>query len=580
MFQRSRTRRSTNASLRFSPYALAVALTPVVLQTSTPLSCNATTLSELAVIVDERDVISGFDPATTKYSILFPATTDEALVHSVATDPEAQVWIDVLTEGERVRYLDAKRGGSDVVVPLPPGSSTIEVRVWAQGEVSEVYEVAVETGINIDSCIELAYEQCPVSEAGGAGKPLAIDIDSDGNAWALGESHTHLQFFDKSFSCPERTLIEIPHHAAANPFHYRSQPSKTSVLGESVVFDHDDQIVWFTQGGASLRDQATNHSRVVSYEPSTETFRAYNLPGNANEVIGVHWDQQRNYVWAAEAGFYSDFVPGPEPHQGTIIAFDPDTAAYDNDWLWLSSLDGELCGPYEEPTTNRCFKRYQLPASAMHPAHLVTDANGFVWFTNYWGTSIGRLDPNTGSVIIYPLRDGIGTCGEPCVFVGAGPWEIEISPDGQYVVWSEYFDATIARMPIARALDVECRSLAPGGGNPCVEEMLVPLNLHYQQIHSFAYDSHGNIWFGTDLSWPNPPAGAVQSTLGLIASDWSGVRLLDPADFAQNDESSQDKQFAGFAIDPVSGKMWVNEFNPTAIGRFAPLPCDNYASAK
>lgn len=136
----------SNRAIRFSPFLLAVALSPVLLQTSTPLSCKSgdTTLSEFAVSVDGQDQIDGFDREVRSYRISVPFGTDEALVHATSTDPTAQVWIDVVTEGERLRYLHGGFGGGDMVVPLPPGPSTVEVWIRAQKGASGFYEVDVE----------------------------------------------------------------------------------------------------------------------------------------------------------------------------------------------------------------------------------------------------------------------------------------------------------------------------------------------------------------------------------------------------------------------------------------------------
>ncbi|TFH31532.1 MAG: hypothetical protein E4H00_03305, partial [Myxococcales bacterium] len=533
-------------SVRFSPVLLAVALTPIALETSTPLGCELgdTALVEFELIVRGENRIVGFDRSQRSYSVSLPWGTDEVRVRALSTDPEARLWVRLLIDGELVGDLGspfvegANVGGADLVVSLPPGSSTLEVWVTPPpGGVTDHYDVAVQIGGGIDPG-GLVYESCSAEQTGGAGLPLAIDLDSNGDAWVLGEFHTHLQFIRKTSPCPERALIEIPHHAGAAPFCYSGKPSQASVFGESVVWDANDSIVWFSQGGASLEDTAVNHSRIVSYHPGTTTFKAYNIPGDRNEAQGIYWDQTRNWVWFTESGLYSDTTADPVPHQATITAFDPDTAPYDTDFLWDVSLDPYLCGEEEEPTADGCFKRFALPSAQwvaggqvgpFGTAHLAGDANGDIWFTNFWGGSIGHLDPSTETATIYPLEAAIGT-SVPAFIVGPGPWEIEISPDGQYVVWTEYFDSTISRMLISNADNVACQSLDGSGDNPCVEEMRVPLDLSIENIHSIAYDANGSLWFGTGTS--NETAhGVVYSTLGFVYPDWSGVTLLDPPDF-------------------------------------------------
>lgn len=588
------TCRSTSVSVSFSPYLLAVALTPSLLQTSTPLGCESgdTTLSEFELIVDGENRIVGFDPSQRSYDVSLPSWTDEAQIRAISTDPETELWVHVLIDGERFRYLgfpvvgEDNIGGADLAIPLPPGSSTLEVWVRPPRAVTDHYEVEVQIAGGIEPG-SLVYESCSAEQADGAGLPLAIDLDSNGDAWVLGEFHTHLQFIRNTSPCPGRSLIEIPHHAGAAPFSYLDKASQASVFGESVVWDANDSIVWFSQGGASLEDAAVNHSRIVSYDPGTATFKAYNIPGDRNEAQGVYWDQARNWVWFTESGLYSDVTADPIPHQATITAFNPDTAPYDNDFLWNVSLDQYVCSGAQEPTADGCFKRYALPSArlvagrqvgAFGTAHLAGDANGDIWFTNFWGRSIGHLDPRTETATIYPLKDGIGTNG-PAIIVGPGPWEIELSPDGEYVVWTEHFDGTISRMLISNADNVACQSLDGDGDNPCVEEVLAPLDLSMENIHSIAYDANGRPWFSTGLS--NGTAhGEVYSTLGFVHPDWSGVTLLDPSDFTPNFNPNGDVSYAGIAIDEVTGEIWVAEgpgpspANP-GVGRWAPRQPDD-----
>lgn len=584
------TRRSTGVSVRFSPVLLAVALAPILLETSTPLSCELgdTTVFEFELIVQGENRIVDFDPSRRSYTVSLPPGSDEARVRAVSTDPDAQLWVHALIDGKRISYPadsvvgEANVGGADLVIPLSPGTSILKVWVKAPGGDSypDSYDVRVQIASSVGTG-GLVYESCSAEQSGGAGLPLAIDLDSNGNAWVLGEFQTHLQFIRKTSPCA-RTLIEIPHHPDAAPFWYSGNSSTSSVLGESLFWDANDSIVWFSQGGASLEDTAVNHSRIVSYHPGTTAFKAYNVPGDRNEAQGIYWDQTRNWVWFAESGFYSNITADPIPHQATLTAFDPATAPYDNDFLWDVSLDPYVCSGTEEPTADGCFKRFALPSprwvdgrqvGGLATAHLVGDANGDIWFTNFWGSSIGHLDPNTERATIYPLKAGIGT-SDPAVVVGPGPWEVKISPDGQYVVWTEFFDSTISRMLISNADNVACQSLDRDGDNPCVEEMLLPLDLFMENVHSIAYDPNGNLWFGTGLSNGTEP-GVVYSTLGFVHPDWLGVTLLEPTDFTPNFNPNGDISYSGIAIDQATGEIWVNEgpgsspANP-GVGRWAP----------
>jgi streptogramin lyase len=432
-----------------------------------------------------------------------------------------------------------------------------------------------EPGLSLDDRLVYRHYDAPRREQGGAwsgrGLPLAIALDADGNAWVLGEFHTQLQLVSATEPSSRTSGIEIPHHPDALPFSgFHGVPAKNSILGESVVVD-DRSRVWLSQGGGHLVRVGTNHSRVVSYQRPSGPFRAYNLPGNRNESIGLSWDDDRGLIWVAESGMSATrpraaSAPRHEfPHPGALLAFDPETTPHDNDFLWDRPLDHLLCS---EPTPDPvgCFARYELPRGALAPAKLVIDASGSLWFTLYWGVAIGRLDPETGEVSIYPLQPGIGTDARART-VGPGPWEIAISPDGAHVAWSEFFDSTLARLPLDRALDPECRELQDGR-NPCVEEARVPAaDLGSQRVHSIAFDGFGNLWFTQSATEDKPD---VQNSIGFVTADWSRIELLEPF----GDRQGGDTSYAGIAIDADTGDIWVAEFQPPGVGRLTPVDPD------
>ena len=425
-------------------------------------------------------------------------------------------------------------------------------------------------GISLSGRVVYRHYEAPHRDGdgtpGGVGRPLAITLDEEGNAWVLGEFHTKLQVVSAPSSLPATRQIWIPHHPDALPFgSRRGFQSQISVLGEGLIVDPDGRV-WLSQGGGHLVREGANHSRVVSYDPESDEFRAYNLPGNRNEAVGLFWDAARGLVWVAEYGKFSVGVEEPSsdaragPRAGSLIAFDPETTPHSNDFLWDRSLDHLLCAdPTDSPAG--CFARYELPDGALAPAHLTGDASGSIWFTLFWGRSIGRLDPRTGEVILYPLADGIGT-DRRAEIVGPGPWDIEISPDGKHVVWSEFFDSTFSRLPLEQALDPTCRSLREGR-NPCVEEMRVPAAaLGNQRVGLFDFDRFGNLWFTQAPAYPVAPG--VPNSIGFVTSDWSRVVILDPSEVG----AKRGGAYAGIAVDPETNDIWVAEFIPPGVSLF------------
>src|SRR5258708_19423236 len=57
------------------------------------------------------------------------------------------------------------------------------------------------------------------------------------------------------------------------------------------------------------------------------------------------------------------------------------------------------------------------------PRRVVVDAQGIVWFTDNVQGHLGRLDPKTGAVRLFPSPGG----------AGSGPYGIAIAPDGR--IW-------------------------------------------------------------------------------------------------------------------------------------------------
>ena len=138
------------------------------------------------------------------------------------------------------------------------------------------------------------------------------------------------------------------------------------------------------------------------------------------------------------------------------------------------------------------------------------------------------------------------------------------SSNSGLIVWSEFFDSTIARLPLARALDPACRKLRDGR-NPCVEEMRVPgADLGSQRVHSIAFDGFGNLWF-TQFSFGVTPS--VPNSIGFVTGDWTRIELLEPRAVRPDGNGS----YTGIAIDPETGDIWVAEFLPPGVGRFTPV---------
>ena len=108
-------------------------------------------LSEFELLVGGTNYLEGFDPRIEEYEAVLPFDTEEVRVRTVTNDPEKAVEVRVVVDGEPGAFVDAGVGGSDIVVPLPAGTSGLEVWVTAEplcegcsGGGSLAHEVAIQ----------------------------------------------------------------------------------------------------------------------------------------------------------------------------------------------------------------------------------------------------------------------------------------------------------------------------------------------------------------------------------------------------------------------------------------------------
>jgi len=380
--------------------------------------------------------------------------------------------------------------------------------------------------------------------------PLAIEADARGEIWVNQEFHLAFQHLDPVTGVV--TGLVPPRPPNPGPFAttlFLDHRTQLSVLGEDVLVDPLGRVC-FSQGGGYLYFfQYPNHSRVVCYDPHAEPgaeWRAYNMPGDWNEIIGLAWDEGRGRIWVAQGGL----VAGP-----ALISFDPERIPFDNHFDFSTPLLDQICE--EGEATDDCFQVHRLPSTSRQPAHLLVDDCGRVWYTAYWGNRIGVLHPETGQVIEYPLPAPIGS-SDPVRVVGSGPWEMVEAPNGD-IIFSEFFDSTISRFRASRRLDPACRSLDGEGRNPCITEWVVPdADLRNQQVHSIAYDLEGRLWFGQTAVVEG------DTSLGFVTANWKHVvRLPNLNDFPANAIADS----AGIAVDPTTGDIYFCEFKRKRIGR-------------
>lgn len=101
--------------------------------------------------------------------------------------------------------------------------------------------------------------------------------------------------------------------------------------------------------------------------------------------------------------------PAAPARQHKAFPVDPELAKY------LSSINrsGRASLPYELKTFSRprgadtkvVITEYELPRSGSMPHDVAVDRDGRVWYTDFWGPEIGRLDPQSGEVKEWTLPE-------------------------------------------------------------------------------------------------------------------------------------------------------------------------------
>lgn len=387
--------------------------------------------------------------------------------------------------------------------------------------------------------VDLEVYSYTSTEIGTQGHALSITVDSNSRVWVNMEFHRDFVKLEDGEVTTYRIPVS-PTGVFASSFQGNDRETPASALGEDVVVGPNGNI-WFTQGGWNLYSgQFGNHSRIVKFNPETEEFFAYNFPGTNNAIVGMTFAPDGT-IWACQGSL-------GDP---AIWHFDPDAVQPDNDFDYSTSLDASIC-------TNLaagCFRRYTLPPEHLHPSHLLLDNQGDVWYTNFWGNTIARLNPDTGDVNTYKLNNNRES---PNVWVGSGPWEIYQEPSGD-IVFNEFMVNTVNWFDYSRKDDDACLNHDGDGPNPGVHSVTVAAP--ELRVHSIKRGDDGRTWFTTFARRDDP----VPTHVGFV-TERGKVQLL-PTHTAYDPGALTGP--CGIAIDPNTGDIYVAEFWKNAIGKLS-----------
>ena len=296
-------------------------------------------------------------------------------------------------------------------------------------------------------------------------------------------------------------------------------------------------IVWFTE---------SNASKLGRFDPSTDTFTEYKVPG-VGDMWGITVDQSRA-VWVTQYSLKGSVSPGGAIEaggNGRLIRFNPNDENFTvvniptpgsfpfriipdaEGRLWFTELLGNRIGSYD-PSSDK-LQEYAVPTPFAGPADLTFDSHGTLWFTEAYNESVASFDLQTKQFTEYHFSSI-----DPTQYVGS-PVGIEVTPDG--IVW-----------------------IADHGGNWIVEfnstsQQIIRYPTHEPppQVYPISIpndlllDGHGQVWFaehgGNSIGFLDPrtqkmvefaiPTGPISTALWIALApdgnvwftEWSGNKI-------------------------------------------------------
>lgn len=402
--------------------------------------------------------------------------------------------------------------------PLVESWTDTEVRLTLPQEVQSGRLTLTADGAESAPVEMLVYRfaELPVPASPGTNKiDLAVAVAPTGWLWVNQEFHLELKGFSPD-APPSYRAVAIPQAEGPGIFAHRTADVRTRIswMGEDITVGRDGRV-WFTQGGGYLHPgEELNTSRIISFDPASGAFDCYNVPTDNAQVIGVLLDEARGLIWYAESGRVPDSAISAIPMDNALsnCYFNPDKDARD-----------ALCTDGPAAT---CHWRFPLPRRGPSAAHLALDAEGNIWFTEFWGNAVGRLTPETGEFVEFPFPRAIVQEGGG-IYAGSGPWELAFDARGDLWV-SEFFDATIARIRPSVAATQNCEQLDEQGVNPCIEEVFVASDgSDRRTIHTVSMGDDGRLWFG--LKQDTDEDGAPDTAWsGFIATEHNDAVVVLP----------------------------------------------------
>jgi virginiamycin B lyase len=188
--------------------------------------------------------------------------------HTLVFDQRGILWFTAQNAG-RVGRLDPKTGGIKLLTPPTPKSRPYGMAVNSKGTVFYVAFGTNKVGSVDPKTLEI--REYPLPDP--ASRPRRVAITSDDIVWYADFSRGYLGRLDGATG--KVTEWQSPSGAKSEPY------------GISAIND----IIWYSESG-------TTPNTVVRFDPKTEKFQSWAIPGGGNIVRNTSVTREGNFVLA------------------------------------------------------------------------------------------------------------------------------------------------------------------------------------------------------------------------------------------------------------------------------------------
>jgi hypothetical protein len=283
-----------------------------------------------------------------------------------------------------------------------------------------------------------------VSTFHARGQPFATTfMHSDDSIWAASEFSYNLTEIKHGANDASNIKVTLPTPSPA-PFRSFTDCHRGSVSAMSEKVVTANGWVWLTFGGWRWLSRAVgttasvNRSEVVGFDPATEKFCAYLVPGNNDEVTGVASTgaPPHQRIWFVESN--------GDDGRPSLDGFNPEKV-------------GEGCngGSDEAYVLRRSSRLLEWPRSGSQwPAQIAVDpSSSTLWITDYDSFALNdQLYDEIERVNISNSSDPrvvhryVVPSSNPASAFGGEPWEITAPKHSKYVYAIDNGDAEIVRI--------------------------------------------------------------------------------------------------------------------------------------